>query len=471
MFDRKFSAPTSANLEITEKCNARCLHCYNPWREEHMGVNSFTIKKVKKTMDKLKEAGVFHIVFTGGEPMAKMDVLIEALKYGNSLGFSFSCNSNLMLTTDKKMKELSLLGLDHILTSFPSIDPNENDKIMKVKNSVYKIEKGIVNAINNNIRVSVNMVITKFNFKNVYNTGKYVADLGCTKFLVTRAVPPVYSYENTKPKVPNEYKLSHKETKFALDQALKVREETGIQLGTLVNYPVCFLEDLEKYKDFFGRGCPSQRGHRLNINATGDMHVCVHEETAYGNINKDDLKEVYKTKMNFWHDKKKMIYDGCKGCEYIPVCYSGCQMIALAFNGKFGTKDPLYAGPNKVSKKYFIQSKTFKEIENLLDQKNAEIKISQSLRFREEKDFFLVNIQWANTISLNKNLGTFIKNNINTKLKVKNIHFPKPLIVFLILKNVFILKNYQLSKDLINMGLSANIENLPYFSNLDTNEI
>ena len=43
-----------------------------------------------------------------------------------------------MLTTDEKMKRLSSLGLDHILTSFPSINSKENDKIMQVKNSIKK---------------------------------------------------------------------------------------------------------------------------------------------------------------------------------------------------------------------------------------------------------------------------------------------------------------------------------------------
>ena len=42
--------------------------------------------------------------------------------------------------------------------------------------------------------------------------------------------------------------------------------------------------------------------------------------------------------MRHWQEKEKMIYEGCKGCEYISTCYSGCQMIALAYNGKLGTK-------------------------------------------------------------------------------------------------------------------------------------
>jgi len=464
----KFSAPTTANLEITEKCNARCLHCYNPWREEHMGVNTHTIETLKKTIDELKKAGVFHLIFTGGEPMSKMEVLYEALEYGKKLGFSFSLNSNLMLTTDAKMKKLSELGLDHVLTSFPSIDPNENDRIMQVKNSIKKIERGIVNCINNNIRVSVNCVITKFNYKNVYTTGKFVAKLGVQKLFITRAVPPVYSYETSKkPVVGEEYKLTHEDAKSALDQALEVKKETGIMLGTLVNYPVCFLGDLEKYKDFFGRGCPSQRGDRININATGNMHTCVHEEQEYGNILKDDLKEVYQTKMNKWHDKKQMVYEGCAGCDYIDTCYSGCQMIAIAFNGKFGTKDPLYVGPNAVSKKFLVNDDIFKNLEKKLDNPDLSFKLNSNLRHRKEKGFDLINIQWGNTISVKNEIAKFVKNNKGKMVKAKEIPFDKSTTVFLILKNILQNEDLDIGKELISQGLSFNFETLPYFKSIN----
>ena len=182
ILNRKLSSPTTANLELTEKCNARCLHCYNPWREKHMGINSFDISRVKKSLDKLKEAGIFHVVFTGGEPMSNFMVLEEALRYGSELGFSFSCNSNLMLTSPKKMKKLRSLGLDHILTSFPSIDEEENDKIMQVKNSVKKIKRGILDAIQNDIRVSVNMVFNKKNYLHVYKTAKFISELQKFRF-------------------------------------------------------------------------------------------------------------------------------------------------------------------------------------------------------------------------------------------------------------------------------------------------
>ena len=40
-----YSSPTVINLEMTEACNVKCRHCYNPWREEHAGRFNLDNKK------------------------------------------------------------------------------------------------------------------------------------------------------------------------------------------------------------------------------------------------------------------------------------------------------------------------------------------------------------------------------------------------------------------------------------------
>ena len=52
---------------------------------------------------------------------------------------TFSCNTNLILATDEKMQELKKVGLEHCLTSIPSIKEEENDEIMQSKGSLKKI--------------------------------------------------------------------------------------------------------------------------------------------------------------------------------------------------------------------------------------------------------------------------------------------------------------------------------------------
>ena len=77
---RLFSAPTTVNFELTELCNVKCKHCYNPWRDEFMGVNAIDEDKLDKIIMKFVDAKVFHVILTGGEPMSNFNVLIKAIK-------------------------------------------------------------------------------------------------------------------------------------------------------------------------------------------------------------------------------------------------------------------------------------------------------------------------------------------------------------------------------------------------------
>ena len=122
---------------------------------------------------------------------------------------------------------------------------------------------------------------------------------------------------------------------------------------------------MQKYRDFVGRGCPSQRGHVININANGDIHTCVHEEETYGNIFKTPLSEIYNDKMKKWRDGS-LHYKECKGCDYLNICNSGCQMTANAVNGKLASKDPLFVGKDGITNdiNLVLDKKIYDYIEN-----------------------------------------------------------------------------------------------------------
>ena len=106
-----YSAPTVINLEMTEACNVKCRHCYNPWREEHAGKFNLDNKKIDYLIDEFVKNKVFHVILSGGEPMAKFKELCYALEQLVSNNISVSLNSNLMLATPEKMNILRELGL------------------------------------------------------------------------------------------------------------------------------------------------------------------------------------------------------------------------------------------------------------------------------------------------------------------------------------------------------------------------
>ena len=193
-------------------------------------------------------------------------------------------------------------------------------------------------------------------------------------------------------------------SKESLDELLRLKKDTGIQIGTLINYPLCMLGDLEKYGDFVGRGCPTQSGHRFNINSNGDTHGCVMEDKDYGNVYKVGLKEAYKRTLN-WRNES-YLYEGCKGCHYIDVCHSGCRMHSFSESGKMDGKDPFMPGKEFITKPFKFKGDDAVKLEI---EKGAKLYVPNFIRFRKEDGFYLMNIRWANTIEITDYEGKFFE--------------------------------------------------------------
>lgn len=393
-----YTAPTCINLEITEVCNFKCTHCYNPWREESLGVHTLTKERLKSLIQEFSSCGVFHVILSGGEPMAKFDLLEFGIKELIKNGITVSVNSTLSLATPSKMKRLKKAGLDHILASWYDIDPDVTNEITKTRNSYDRVVKGIKCAVENGIRVSVNTICTNNNKDSLYESGKIVQKLGATQFIAHRVVPPAYDRSDGL-----QHRVNQKVAIDGLDELLRLKEDTGIKVGTLISYPLCLLGDLEKYADFVGRGCPTQSGHRFNINSTGETHGCVMEDKDYGNVFKLGLKKAYEN-TSAWRNKS-YYYEGCKGCDYIDVCQTGCRMDAFAADGKMNGKDPLFKGKEFIVKPYkFIQDKN---VINLI-KNGAKLNVPQRIRWRHEFGFTLLNIRWANTIEVDDDVAKFL---------------------------------------------------------------
>lgn len=74
-----FGRNYSACIEITDKCNLRCRHCYH--RAELKEQDKTTLDQWRGCFGKLKQQGIKMAVLTGGEPTMRMDVVKLAGKY------------------------------------------------------------------------------------------------------------------------------------------------------------------------------------------------------------------------------------------------------------------------------------------------------------------------------------------------------------------------------------------------------
>jgi radical SAM protein with 4Fe4S-binding SPASM domain len=395
------SAPIMINLELTTACNLKCRHCYNFWREDPASFRETLHRdQIDRAIDEIVKSGVYHVVLTGGEPMVNFKVLLHALHRFKDAGISTSMNSNLTLTSAERTRKLTEAGLDHVLTSVFSYDRETNDSMMNEPGTLAQVIEGIETTREGGIRVSVNMVVSRANSDHVYETGRLCARLDVQKLFATRLVPAVTASDLTE----TDLDLQQKQARKAVEDLMRVKRDFGIGVGSLISYPLCFLGDLERYKDLVGRGCPAQSGNRMVMNADGSVHACTHEESPYGNVFREGIRPLF-AKMMKWHDGS-LRYEGCAGCPYQMVCASGCRMAAHAYFGNTGERDPLFVGHEKITRHFAVEIPA--EAIAAVDA-GAVVAVPKRVRFREEPGYFTINVRWANAFAIPRELALFLR--------------------------------------------------------------
>ena len=190
---RNLKSPILVQWEVTYDCNKRCVHCYNYWRTEKAKIcqkSSINKELFDRITDDIIDNEVFSVVVTGGEPLLVVDELYPYLKKLHDKKVHLSINSNLMLLNDTIAQKLFDVGIRSFLVSFPASNAVLDSKITNIDESFEKTIEGIKIAKQHGFRVTTNMVVTKLNVDDIYETAKLAKSIGVDKFSINRAMKP-----------------------------------------------------------------------------------------------------------------------------------------------------------------------------------------------------------------------------------------------------------------------------------------
>ena len=76
----------AAYFHVTSKCNLNCIGCYS-YEENRNMTNDLPLPSVKKILTNIKNAGISHLVISGGEPMLRSDITEILLFAKRECGF------------------------------------------------------------------------------------------------------------------------------------------------------------------------------------------------------------------------------------------------------------------------------------------------------------------------------------------------------------------------------------------------
>src|SRR5215475_11092533 len=110
------SGPLALIAELTHRCPLHCVYCSNP-RELAARSQELPAPVWSRIFSEAAEAGVLQLDLTGGEPLARPD-LVQLVESARAAGLYVNLITSGLPLDERRLDELVAAGLDHFQLSF-----------------------------------------------------------------------------------------------------------------------------------------------------------------------------------------------------------------------------------------------------------------------------------------------------------------------------------------------------------------
>jgi len=172
---------------LTRTCNLKCVHCYTE-SEACQYPGELTTAQAKAVLGDLAEFSVPAVLFSGGEPMLRRDVL-ELAAYARSLGLHVVLSTNGTLIDPATAQKLKDLKFAYVGISLDSATPSVHDEFRGVKGAFDKTMKGFRNCVAVGQKVGLRLTLTRQTCKDIDAIFDFIEANGINRACFYHLVP------------------------------------------------------------------------------------------------------------------------------------------------------------------------------------------------------------------------------------------------------------------------------------------
>lgn len=171
--------PLSASIELTERCNLDCVHCYisQPATSEVAKAREMSTAQVKSVLDQMASAGTLFLLITGGEAMLRPD-FTEIYLHAKRLGFILTLFTNGTTVTPALADMLAKAPPTLIEVTLDGATPETFEAVTRVPGSFAQCLRGIRLLRERELAVLVKTVVLTLNQHELQGIRALAAELG-----------------------------------------------------------------------------------------------------------------------------------------------------------------------------------------------------------------------------------------------------------------------------------------------------
>lgn len=326
LFSTRARAPYKADVALTYGCNNACNHCYNA--TSHLGMASLALEDWKQVLALLKQKGVPHIIFTGGEATLHPD-LPRLVAFADSQGQVTGLNTNgRRFSQPSFAAEMRASGLNHVQITLASHQGRVHDEINGVAAFSQTI-RGIENCLASGMHTITNTTLMRRNCDHAEETLRFLHGLGIRTFAMNGMIYSGGGYCD--PDAIREEELP--------PLLIRIRD-TALELGmrflwyTPTEY--CRMNPVEL--EIGAKRCNAAE-YSICVEPNGDVLPCQSFYVSAGNILRDPWEQIWNGELfRSFRDRETDprwagLPEKCWECPDLPLCGGGCRIEREARDG------------------------------------------------------------------------------------------------------------------------------------------
>lgn len=309
----EWAAPARMDLAVTYRCNLGCSKCYLGGKSEE-GFKELSFEEWLKVYDILWKQGVPQIVFTGGEPLLREDIIslvAEADEFITGLITNGTMLSDLA-------KDLYSASLDYVQVTIESSNSEEHDGMTGVPGSHKATIAGIKAAVEAGLNVTTNTTLTRRNAGSFSSLIQLLSEVG-VKHVACNTL--ICSGKGSACRL--ESGLSDEELVKYLISAKEAAEKAAVELQWYS--PTCYSKINPLTLGFGAKSC-SAAAHNMTIQPDGSVLPCQSWPESVGNILTDSWPKIWRNETCRYLREREYKDWQCSGCSYESSCAGGCPL-------------------------------------------------------------------------------------------------------------------------------------------------